>query len=330
MILFTNLFRNKKNYIYVLLISLIILFILFGFIFNEYYQYLYYDVVGGNRENRTIEILSNDNFEFIDEFNLEFDKLYPKYRFNSYIADNVVNIKSFYDLDEDLIESGIILSKVFADKNKLEVGDIVQININGSIKKLELLKVTGQAFSDVYINQELINEIANEQDLIPASYIMVVKKYKDVDKWIEVFQQNGYTAYIENSVGEQELRDIKKIIDISYYCFIVILIIGVFLILLNFVSFDSDEKEYIRLLKIIGFKRNKLFVYNFMKKNILIFLSMFVSLAMFYFFVLLENSFINKINWLKLNFLDSGFVLFVLLIILIVNFIDSFFCVSKE
>ncbi len=305
MILYKSIFRNKKNYIYIIITSLIFFVLIACNIYSEYYQYLKNDIIGEKKENRTLEVLNVDE-EYLQNIqnNVDFEKVYATYPIEGKINQTKIEIKNIIEIQNDSNENDVIINKKLAQEYKLNVGDEIIINVFGISEKLKIVKFTDQQYTKVYVNRLIIEKIKHQHNLKPTSIIFVIKKYENVGKWLELFNQNGYIAYIENSSGEQEIKDLNKLIRISNFFIYVLIAIGIIIVILFFKSIEIESIKYNSLLKKIGFNNYKIIFYNFTKKNIVLIISMIISIIMFYFISLLIFKYFPSLMWFNYKFLN--------------------------
>lgn len=283
---FSNFFSTKRLKLYILSISLFS-----GFMIAMLYSFwqidrTFSDKIQNNIKNRVICIdKSKNRNEYYDltekdiESILEIKDVETVYkRLNSFSMDleNMGNFPISYLSDQEIQnisknslfsnvqECQIILPEKILDENHqyIFLNDLIGKDVKLTVEEFEVsAKVCGtypvQNYErTIYINQILKEEIVNynEKLEIHKELYAIINHYNSIDNVFEELTNKGYTSYLKDKSGMN---------DIKIYHLTTIIIIGIFIFSILFVyifigmiitGIINDEKLDIAILKAIGYK----------------------------------------------------------------------------
>ncbi len=283
---FSNFFSTKRLKLYILSISLFS-----GFMIAMLYSFwqidrTFSDKIQNNIKNRVICIDKSQNRnEYHDltekdiESILEIKEIESVYkRLNSFSMDleNIGNFPISYLSDQEIQDIGknslfsslqecqIILPEKILDENRqyIFLNDLIGKYVKLTVEEFEVsAKVCGtypvQNYErTIYVNQTLKEEIVNynEELEIHKELYAIINHYNSIDNVFEELTNKGYTSYLKDKSGMN---------DIKIYHLTTIIIIGIFIFSILFVyifigmiitGIINDEKLDIAILKAIGYK----------------------------------------------------------------------------
>lgn len=330
-----NGYRDKKRYLaYLILFSLIILFLFVLFENNEFYDYQINYVIGAKEANREIVVEDNDSSKSIVSLldkNKHILNYYPLYD-SEIIQVNKLGTKINYHRNEKITlgrdisnNNEVILStfgyqRLSLDENDL--GKTIKLSINDKTYEFVFVGITDVKSVDIYLSQSEFEEIFS---LSPSKYGALIDEYPNVSKTIDNLQEKGYNAYIEVFQNYSEIHNIQKVKDSLTVIFVASLIF-IFLFVRNITkNVLRMESKNITIYKIVGFKNLKIFK--------IVFLRIFLTILLSYIFVLSINTlFLPIYNLLDLEFINiknifmsSSYSFLIIASIFSINYILLFF-----
>lgn len=182
----------------------------------------------------------------------------------SYLSDQEIQDISKDSLFSNVQECQIILPEKILDENHqyIFLNDLIGKDVTLTVEEFEVsAKVCGtypvQNYErTIYINQILKEEIVNynEELEIHKELYAIINHYNSIDNVFEELTNKGYTSYLKDKSGMN---------DIKIYHLTTIIIIGIFIFSILFVyifigmiitGIINDEKLDIAILKAIGYK----------------------------------------------------------------------------
>ena len=323
MIYLRTIYRNQKNYLYIIIISMLITILVVLNMFLGYYNYLLYEEIGNKIENRTIEIDKSEEEYTTYIKNNEIENIYARYSINCKLKNQELSLKSYYEIQEQRDNNTIIINKQYAKEHNLKIGESIKLVIDEIEKEFRIVEMTDNNYLSVYINQKDLDEIAKLNKKEPTSYIMVISKYNNVDKWLTKINNTGGNARIENNVGEQEIHDLNKLIKVSNYCIVFFTIISLLFIYTIFISINTEEFNYNNMLIILGWRKYKVRFQLSIRKCLIILNSLLLSMLIILISNNINNLSTNGFNWLTISYLNIPNMVMILLIIIILCFTSS-------
>lgn len=328
-------FRNKNKYLIftsLFVISFIMILVLIST--KEYYQYVLDSGIGSKIENRKLLVLNNEYFPEMLDANDYIKEYYPNTNINS-VFNNEKLLLSYLTEDELKLTSGKYISntnEIIAPK-KLE--SYLNNNINIKVDNQEYtLKVVGISDIDnIIVSKNFLNQLIESFNLEIEYYNIISNNYNDIEKIIDLFNQNGYVSFLASDEGLSEYNELSKFIDMLYM-FIYILIIFDFIFIIYIIkNIINNEKKEMAIFKAIGFSNLRIDFIIISRILLMVIMSSFLSLLLF---IIILNIIVGILNadyiqyTLKYQYM-SNYIIFILLVISLVllNIIYVFFNIKK-
>ncbi len=332
MILYKDLIKNKKNINFICICTLLLIISIVCIFFTSHYDYIENEVIGQKPINRTLYVDSEDTkiFEQLSQ-DKRIEKIYYKYNLPAVYKKQelILNSTQMLDYDVELKDNEIAISNYFAENYKLKQGNSFKLEIFGQKHQFVIKQIIQENYNRVFVSLDQIENIAKSLEVQPSTIIVRLNKYKDINEIKKELSKKEIYSDLENSVGEDEIKEVRKLKSICMLItFIVITIINISILILYY-SKDYEEKDNYKLLNIIGFSRFKLLKLTFNKKNIIIGMSIFIAIIMLLITQWLSTIF--KINVISNSFqyLNYNLIYLEIAILLLLNIIESTYFINQ-
>lgn len=328
-------FRNKNKYLIFMslfVISFIMILVLIST--KEYYQYVLDSGIGSKIENRKLLVLNNEYFPEVLDTNDYIKEYYPNTNINS-VFNNEKLLLSYLTEDELKLTSGKYISNTNEIIVPKKLESYLNNNINIKVDNQEYtLKVVGISDIDnIVVSKNFLNQLIESFNLEIEYYNIISNNYNDIEKIIDLFNQNGYVSFLASDEGLSEYNELSKFIDMLYM-FIYILIIFDFIFIIYIIkNIINNEKKEMAIFKAIGFSNLRI---NFIIISRILLMVIISSLLSLLLFIIILNIIVGILNadyiqyTLKYQYM-SNYIIFVLLVISLVllNIIYVFFNIKK-
>lgn len=328
-------FRNKNKYLIFMslfVISFIMILVLIST--KEYYQYVLDSGIGSKIENRKLLVLNNEYFPEALDTNDYIKEYYPNTNINS-VFNNEKLLLSYLTEDELKLTSGKYISNTNEIIVPKKLESYLNNNINIKVDNQEYtLKVVGISDIDnIVVSKNFLNQLIESFNLEIEYYNIISNNYNDIEKIIDLFNQNGYVSFLASDEGLSEYNELSKFIDMLYM-FIYILIIFDFIFIIYIIkNIINNEKKEMAIFKAIGFSNLRI---NFIIISRILLMVIISSLLSLLLFIIILNVIVGILNadyiqyTLKYQYM-SNYIIFILLVISLVllNIIYVFFNIKK-
>lgn len=328
-------FRNKNKYLIFMslfVISFIMILVLIST--KEYYQYVLDSGIGSKIENRKLLVLNNEYFPEALDTNDYIKEYYPNTNINS-VFNNEKLLLSYLTEDELKLTSGKYISNTNEIIVPKKLESYLNNNINIKVDNQEYtLKVVGISDIDnIIVSKNFLNQLIESFNLEIEYYNIISNNYNDIEKIIDLFNQNGYVSFLASDEGLSEYNELSKFIDMLYM-FIYILIIFDFIFIIYIIkNIINNEKKEMAIFKAIGFSNLRI---NFIIISRILLMVIISSLLSLLLFIIILNVIVGILNadyiqyTLKYQYM-SNYIIFILLVISLVllNIIYVFFNIKK-
>lgn len=328
-------FRNKNKYLIFMslfVISFIMILVLIST--KEYYQYVLDSGIGSKIENRKLLVLNNEYFPEALDTNDYIKEYYPNTNINS-VFNNEKLLLSYLTEDELKLTSGKYISNTNEIIVPKKLESYLNNNINIKVDNQEYtLKVVGISDIDnIIVSKNFLNQLIESFNLEIEYYNIISNNYNDIEKIIDLFNQNGYVSFLASDEGLSEYNELSKFIDMLYM-FIYILIIFDFIFIIYIIkNIINNEKKEMAIFKAIGFSNLRI---NFIIISRILLMVIISSLLSLLLFIIILNIIVGILNadyiqyTLKYQYM-SNYIIFILLVISLVllNIIYVFFNIKK-
>lgn len=328
-------FRNKNKYLIFMslfVISFIMILVLIST--QEYYQYVLDSGIGSKIENRKLLVLNNEYFPEALDTNDYIKEYYPNTNINS-VFNNEKLLLSYLTEDELKLTSGKYISNTNEIIVPKKLESYLNNNINIKVDNQEYtLKVVGISDIDnIIVSKNFLNQLIESFNLEIEYYNIISNNYNDIEKIIDLFNQNGYVSFLASDEGLSEYNELSKFIDMLYM-FIYILIIFDFIFIIYIIkNIINNEKKEMAIFKAIGFSNLRI---NFIIISRILLMVIISSLLSLLLFIIILNIIVGILNadyiqyTLKYQYM-SNYIIFILLVISLVllNIIYVFFNIKK-
>ncbi len=328
-------FRNKNKYLIFMslfVISFIMILVLIST--KEYYQYVLDSGIGSKIENRKLLVLNNEYFPEALDTNDYIKEYYPNTNINS-VFNNEKLLLSYLTEDELKLTSGKYISNTNEIIVPKKLESYLNNNINIKVDNQEYtLKVVGISDIDnIVVSKNFLNQLIESFNLEIEYYNIISNNYNDIEKIIDLFNQNGYVSFLASDEGLSEYNELSKFIDMLYM-FIYILIIFDFIFIIYIIkNIINNEKKEMAIFKAIGFSNLRI---NFIIISRILLMVIISSLLSLLLFIIILNIIVGILNadyiqyTLKYQYM-SNYIIFILLVISLVllNIIYVFFNIKK-
>jgi len=328
-------FRNKNKYLIFMslfVISFIMILVLIST--QEYYQYVLDSGIGSKIENRKLLVLNNEYFPEALDTNDYIKEYYPNTNINS-VFNNEKLLLSYLTEDELKLTSGKYISNTNEIIVPKKLESYLNNNINIKVDNQEYtLKVVGISDIDnIIVSKNFLNQLIESFNLEIEYYNIISNNYNDIEKIIDLFNQNGYVSFLASDEGLSEYNELSKFIDMLYM-FIYILIIFDFIFIIYIIkNIINNEKKEMAIFKAIGFSNLRI---NFIIISRILLMVIISSLLSLLLFIIILNVIVGILNadyiqyTLKYQYM-SNYIIFILLVISLVllNIIYVFFNIKK-
>lgn len=328
-------FRNKNKYLIFMslfVISFIMILVLIST--KEYYQYVLDSGISSKIENRKLLVLNNEYFPEVLDTNDYIKEYYPNTNINS-VFNNEKLLLSYLTEDELKLTSGKYISNTNEIIVPKKLESYLNNNINIKVDNQEYtLKVVGISDIDnIVVSKNFLNQLIESFNLEIEYYNIISNNYNDIEKIIDLFNQNGYVSFLASDEGLSEYNELSKFIDMLYM-FIYILIIFDFIFIIYIIkNIINNEKKEMAIFKAIGFSNLRI---NFIIISRILLMVIISSLLSLLLFIIILNIIVGILNadyiqyTLKYQYM-SNYIVFILLVISLVllNIIYVFFNIKK-
>lgn len=328
-------FRNKNKYLIFMslfVISFIMILVLIST--KEYYQYVLDSGIGSKIENRKLLVLNNEYFPEALDTNDYIKEYYPNTNINS-VFNNEKLLLSYLTEDELKLTSGKYISNTNEIIVPKKLESYLNNNINIKVDNQEYtLKVVGISDIDnIVVSKNFLNQLIESFNLEIEYYNIISNNYNDIEKIIDLFNQNGYVSFLASDEGLSEYNELSKFIDMLYM-FIYILIIFDFIFIIYIIkNIINNEKKEMAIFKAIGFSNLRI---NFIIISRILLMVIISSLLSLLLFIIILKIIVGILNadyiqyTLKYQYM-SNYIIFILLVISLVllNIIYVFFNIKK-
>lgn len=301
---------------------------------KEYYQYVLDSGIGSKIENRKLLVLNNEYFPEALDTNDYIKEYYPNTNINS-VFNNEKLLLSYLTEDELKLTSGKYISNTNEIIVPKKLESYLNNNINIKVDNQEYtLKVVGISDIDnIVVSKNFLNQLIESFNLEIEYYNIISNNYNDIEKIIDLFNQNGYVSFLASDEGLSEYNELSKFIDMLYM-FIYILIIFDFIFIIYIIkNIINNEKKEMAIFKAIGFSNLRI---NFIIISRILLMVIISSLLSLLLFIIILNIIVGILNadyiqyTLKYQYM-SNYIIFILLVISLVllNIIYVFFNIKK-
>lgn len=345
--------RNKKKYVYIL--SIVVMITILANILYIQYQInnIYCSKIENNIKNRILSISKNINpnqevdIPQISNINTIKEVYVPvqnievimdeKYKINlqTIVEEEMPNVfkgKSISNMHKDIIEI-IIPNKLETNEYKIE-----QLLNTYVTLKYESMKISAKIVGIYNDSTNRGTAYISRADIIPFceynknlirenSYMAIIDNYKNVNNTIDKLTDMGYSANIYDQSGQNEIRLYNMVSNVLK---ILIYLITIFIYVLVSVIINSmivEEKNDIAIFKAIGYKNIDLL-------KIIIVRLIFVSIISYCISILISLGINCLINFIlfktfheKVSFsilIHLKYTIMPLLIVLLINILSAY------
>lgn len=260
MLIYKSFFRKRTTRIYLIIYTLIILIICLLLsvrtILEKKQQELYY---GSNI------LISVNDIEKIENIK-NIDKIYKAINVTIEDYNEMIMI---YDEKYKLDNHHIVIPNIY--KEQFKINDTINIYINNN--RIELVikdydDIIGNS-DIVYVSEYIIEAYTNTQDSL---YLITLKDWEKEDNVIKELNKIDNITDINIRINNSS-NSYTTFIKILNVMLIVIMILFVVVLLITSFNIIEDEKKKNLVYYKIGYRKNKLKVYNFVKICLLIVLA---------------------------------------------------------
>lgn len=267
---FVSFFRNKKLYIYISFIVIMVSVLIVMFNYKNGIDFIYKSEVENNVKNRTL-FISNSNGNDINIHDIKLIKYIDKveYMMEPIMVDingKMVSLKSGIMLNSTKIIKG---ENIDNDNIEIIIPDSLQLGKNTLDTYIEIKynKLTFSAkivgiYEDktnqncIYVSQKIINNLKSydENAVSSNSCIAIVNEYKNVENVIQTLSKYEYNGNLLDTSGLNDIKtykDISIILAVSIFIIVFLIYITLSIIINNIIN---DERKDIAILKAVGYK----------------------------------------------------------------------------
>lgn len=329
-----SLIRRKVTYIYIAILSAIIIIVLIFFSFYDYYNQVINDMFAKNgyvfvisRNDYTEELNEYDNLISINDgivFKPNFDdKFIVPLSLESNSNTDEEDILFWeellpggydripvFDYDENLGKNEVILYQSIISHTDEEVSKIINNEIslyfNDELISLKIKNVEKKSKRGMKISKELFDELLKKQKIY-VKKINVSNFYtamKIVDDFYEKEKNIDYVSSYEELYLEDEsemIYNFRNIIDSLNIASIVLICLFIFIYVLIINNCIADQSENIKIKRFLGYKKKKI-KFEMIKCFLIITVTVyFIGSLLSNLLILLLNGILNyNIQYIKL------------------------------
>lgn len=327
-------FRKSKEYFVILLLLLFVgFFAYFTFFIDDYFLFVYEDIIGGEIRNRLISLpfeQVDDNLlnnEYIVFYYKKYDNLYVNIdQYKRYKIDsiNFDKTKTTIEYEDALHLNEVVISNDLLNLFELQIGDEYTIEFDDSDYDVVIKDVIKDELFSLYVSQEMIEKIALENNIKPSYYNVLIDKYENVDKLMKYDIDNDFA----DISGINDLEMAKKMVNLIKKFKVVALLIIVIVIFNIMKNYLLNDEKNIKLYKYIGFR--SIVVLNVLLVRLLIvvilsFILLFlasyiINLILSFFSIGYINLFIKNYSYFKIMVNSLIFVFISTILSCVINY----------
>lgn len=321
-------FRKKSNYI-IFLVLFVSTYLICGMFLNIFFNYsseinnLKYDKRIYSLEinidlNKRDLVLENNGY--IDYYFPIFSNQVLKYN-DRFVTINYFNMNTItifngkeIEKENDLIISSLLYEKLGYEGDPF--GKKIELFIDGDIYEFNIVGITKNLSSQIYLKLETFKEIFNLEE---TKFYITPKNYESYQKLMELFLVNNIDSELSDLTSIDKIDSIKSIKYIYLLLLIVIMFMEYIFVAVIINSMIRNEIKDIAVFKALGYK------YNLIKKIMLIRISIIIVIS--YFISIILVSCLSLFKIMKFDFLRmfNYYNLITIFILIYVLFVISKF-----